>query len=75
MEAQFEASRSTEEECAAMKLGMKYIEFQHYYLVVIVTQKSSPNSPNLCLHASRKALELLPELVSHSMDVYNGIIW
>lgn len=48
--------------------------FQYHHLLVLLLRPDS-SSILKCLHSSRCALSVLPNLVSTSEEVYNGIVW
>ncbi|KAK6376219.1 hypothetical protein LTS17_007470 [Exophiala oligosperma] len=59
---------------ASIKLGFDFLTYRHHHLVVCLT-RSDESCREVCLNSARVAISLLKDLVTHSEEVFNGIIW
>lgn len=59
---------------ASVKLGIRTLEFNRHYLLVILGRASSDMNSETTQSAN-EMLYLLQDLVSDSEEVYNGIVW
>lgn len=59
---------------ASVKLGLRTLEFNRHYLLVILGRASSDMKVET-MQSSVEMLFLLKDLVSDSEEVYNGIVW
>lgn len=50
------------------------MEFQYLHVLILST-KSQPQQHDIRIPSARKAITLLPSLVSNSGQVYNGVVW
>jgi hypothetical protein len=50
------------------------MEFQYLHVLILST-KSQPQQLDLRVSSARKAITLLPSLVSNSGQLYNGVVW
>ncbi|KAH8677966.1 hypothetical protein BX600DRAFT_141102 [Xylariales sp. PMI_506] len=57
-----------------MEIGIKSMEFQYLHLLIVSASSQAQHSERRITWA-RKAIKLLPDLVSNSTQVYNGIVW
>ena len=57
-----------------MNLGITSLESEYLH-VLIFLHRGDSSCYNIRLNSARKALSLLPALVSNWASVYNGIIW
>lgn len=59
---------------ASIKLGLRTLEFNRHYLLVILGRASS-DMKSETTQSAIEMLNLLQDLVSDSEEVYNGIVW
>lgn len=59
---------------ASVNLGLRTLEFNRHYLLVLLGRSSGRLDPETIQHA-KEMLYLLKFLVSDSEEVYNGIVW
>jgi hypothetical protein len=59
---------------ASVNLGLRTLEFNRHYLLVLLGRSSGKLEPETITHA-KEMLYLLKYLVSDSEEVYNGIVW
>ncbi|KAM0255544.1 hypothetical protein ACHAQJ_005691 [Trichoderma viride] len=57
-----------------MTIGVRAMRFQYLHILILLLRKS-PNNKGLRIQAARDAITLLPDLVSNSTHVYNGLVW
>lgn len=71
-----EAPVCTARQLKELDIGIASIKFQFHHLqVVLLREFVDSDMQGRCLRAARDALSLLPELISTSEQVYNGLIW
>jgi hypothetical protein len=58
----------------SVKLGLSTLEFNRHYLLVTIGRASSDMKADT-IRSAKEMLYLLPDLVSDSEEVYNGIVW
>jgi hypothetical protein len=58
----------------SIKLGFDFLTYHYHHLVVCLT-RSDESCRDVCLNSARAAISLLKDLVAHSEEVFNGIIW
>lgn len=59
---------------ASVDLGLRTLEFNRHYLLLILG-RSSRNMKTETIRSAKEMLHLLTHLVSDSEEVYNGIVW
>lgn len=59
---------------ASVNLGLRTLEFNRRYLLVLLDRSCGKLEPETITHA-KEMLYLLKYLVSDSEEVYNGIVW
>jgi hypothetical protein len=59
---------------ASINLGFDFLTYQYHHLIVCLTRSDS-SSRAICLRSARVAISILQTLVSHSEEVFNGIVW
>jgi len=59
---------------ASVNLGLRTLEFNRHYLLILLGRSSGKLEPETITHA-KEMLYLLKQLVSDSEEVYNGIVW
>ncbi|KAI9704640.1 MAG: hypothetical protein M1820_005388 [Bogoriella megaspora] len=59
---------------ASIDLGLCMVNWEHQYLLVLLTRSSARNKPQ-CIESSKRMLHMLEDMVSDSEEPYNGIIW
>ncbi|PTB75138.1 hypothetical protein M440DRAFT_337842 [Trichoderma longibrachiatum ATCC 18648] len=57
-----------------MTIGVRAMRFQYLHILILLLRKD-PHSKHRRVQAARDAIMLLPELVSNSSHVYNGLVW
>lgn len=57
-----------------MTIGVRAMRFQYLHILILLLRKD-PNSKDRRVQAARDAIMLLPDLVSNSSHVYNGLVW
>ena len=65
---------STKNERRELALAFDSLTFQYRHLHVLLTRQNELDQES-CLHSARDAMKILPNLVSTSEEVYNGIVW
>ncbi|KAF2156309.1 hypothetical protein K461DRAFT_291239 [Myriangium duriaei CBS 260.36] len=76
LEAAFTAEMALHDDLVekTMRFGMRLIKFRYLYLCVLLT-RGHEQPDNECIELSRQCMQLLPDLISDSRDVYSGIVW
>ncbi|KAK4077721.1 uncharacterized protein Triagg1_3415 [Trichoderma aggressivum f. europaeum] len=69
-----ESATSTAHQIQEMTIGVRAMRFQYLHILVLVLRKD-PSSRERRVQAARDAIMLLPDLVSNSIHVYNGLVW
>ncbi|KAH0489926.1 hypothetical protein TgHK011_001417 [Trichoderma gracile] len=57
-----------------MTIGVRTMRFQYLHILILLL-RNVPNSKTRRVQAARDAIMLLPDLVSNSNHVYNGLVW
>ncbi|KAK4063845.1 hypothetical protein Trihar35433_8553 [Trichoderma harzianum] len=68
-----ESATSTAHQIQEMTIGVRAMRFQYLHILILVLRKD-PNSRERRVQAARDAIMLLPDLVSNSIHVYNGLV-
>ncbi|KKP05314.1 hypothetical protein THAR02_02580 [Trichoderma harzianum] len=69
-----ESATSTAHQIQEMTIGVRAMRFQYLHILILVLRKD-PSSRERRVQASRDAITILPDLVSNSIHVYNGLVW
>ncbi|KAL7944065.1 fungal-specific transcription factor domain-containing protein [Trichoderma barbatum] len=69
-----ESACSTVHQVQEMMIGVRAMRFQYLHILILVLRKD-PSSRERRVQAARDAIMLLPDLVSNSSHVYNGLVW
>ncbi|KAL6797427.1 hypothetical protein GGI42DRAFT_362075 [Trichoderma sp. SZMC 28013] len=69
-----ESAASTAHQIQEMTIGVRAMRFQYLHILILVLRKD-PSSRERRVQAARDAIMLLPDLVSNSIHVYNGLVW
>ncbi|UKZ52670.1 hypothetical protein TrVGV298_006451 [Trichoderma virens] len=69
-----EAASSTAHQIQEMMIGVRAMRFQYLHITILVL-RNDPSSRERRVQAARDAIMLLPDLVSNSTHVYNGLVW
>ncbi|KAL7794120.1 fungal-specific transcription factor domain-containing protein [Trichoderma afarasin] len=69
-----ESATSTAHQIQEMTIGVRAMRFQYLHILILVLRKD-PSSRERRVQAARDAIMILPDLVSNSIHVYNGLVW
>lgn len=69
-----ESTTATADELREMSIGIKAMRFQYLHIVILLLQGLVQYKTHR-LDAARECISILPDLVSNSSQVYNGIEW
>ncbi|KAL7908242.1 hypothetical protein GGI35DRAFT_469961 [Trichoderma velutinum] len=69
-----ESATSTAHQIQEMTIGVRAMRFQYLHILILILRKD-PSSRERRVQAARDAIMLLPDLVSNSIHVYNGLVW
>ncbi|KAL6855638.1 fungal-specific transcription factor domain-containing protein [Trichoderma novae-zelandiae] len=69
-----ESASSTPHQVQEMMIGVRAMRFQYLHILILLLRKA-PDSKDRRVQAARDAIILLPDLVSNSSHVYNGLVW
>ncbi|KAL6882298.1 hypothetical protein HDV57DRAFT_509468 [Trichoderma longibrachiatum] len=69
-----ESPTSTPLQIQEMTIGVRAMRFQYLHILILLLRKDH-HSKHRRVEAARDAIMLLPELVSNSSHVYNGLVW
>ena len=72
--AHISGANTTEPAEVSIKFAFAHLSCHYHHLVVSLT-RSDPFCRELCLGSAREAILLLKDLVAHSEEVFNGIVW
>jgi hypothetical protein len=67
-------ANAAESQQKEMHLGRDSFTFQFHHLEVLLFRHDESDTIR-CLDPARKALSILPRLMSTSEQVYNGVVW
>jgi hypothetical protein len=70
---EFASSMASDNERRELELGLNSLSFSYHMCVLLA--KHGEADKDSCLNYARVALSILPNLVSISEAVYNGIVW
>ncbi|KAL7812758.1 hypothetical protein V8C26DRAFT_436739 [Trichoderma gracile] len=69
-----ESTSSTPHQVQEMTIGVRAMRFQYLHILILLL-RNVPSSKTRRVQAARDAIMLLPDLVSNSNHVYNGLVW